>query len=85
KTKEDSKLIESRLLFGLLAVMAAMVIGILISIAIARKTTNPINEVVRKLEELSSSEGDLTPRLAVGSKDEVGQLAAAFNKMIASI
>lgn len=85
KTKEDSKLIESRLLFGLLAVMAAMVIGILISIAIARKTTNPINEVVRKLEELSSSEGDLTARLAVGSKDEVGQLAAAFNKMIASI
>lgn len=85
KTKEDSDSIESRLLFGLFAVMATMVIGILIAIAIARKTTNPIKEVVRKLEELSSSEGDLTVRLAVGSKDEVGQLAAAFNKMIASI
>lgn len=85
KRNQDSKLIENRLLFGLAAILATLIIGIFIAITIARKTTKPINEVVSKLEELSSNEGDLTARLSVASKDEVGQLAAAFNKMIESI
>jgi methyl-accepting chemotaxis protein len=85
KTHQDSKLIENRLLFGLIAIFITLIIGMIIAITIARKTTKPINEVVRKLEELSSNEGDLTARLTVASKDEVGQLAAAFNKMIESI
>ncbi len=38
-----------------------------------------------KLTELSSNEGDLTSRLEINSKDEVGQIATAYNKMISNL
>jgi methyl-accepting chemotaxis protein len=85
KVQEDIALVENRLLYGMITIIATLFIGIIIALTIARNTTRPIIEVVHKLEELSSSEGDLTVRLAVTSKDEVGQLATAFNKMIDSI
>ncbi|MFN7252619.1 MAG: methyl-accepting chemotaxis protein [Anaerobacillus sp.] len=85
KVAKDSKFIETRLLLGMLAIITTIFVGIIISITIARRTTKPINEIVKKLEELSSNEGDLTARLTVSSKDEVGQLATAFNKMIETI
>lgn len=85
KVHQDSTFIETRLLYSMLAIIVTFFIGIIIAITIARKITKPINEVVRKLEELSSNEGDLTARLTVVSKDEVGQLATAFNRMIDSI
>jgi methyl-accepting chemotaxis protein len=85
KVAQDSRFIETRLLLGMLAIITTIFVGIIISITIARRTTKPINEIVKKLEELSSNEGDLTARLSVSSKDEIGQLATAFNKMIETI
>lgn len=85
KVDQDSKFIETRSLYSLIAIIFTVLIGMIIAITIARKTTKPIKEVVKKLEELSSNEGDLTARLNVDSKDEVGQLANAFNTMIDSI
>ena len=85
RVSEDSSYIQTRLLLGVIAIIITVIVGIIIAIIIARRTTKPIKAVVKKLEELSSNEGDLTVRLHVSSKDEVGQLATAFNKMIDSI
>jgi methyl-accepting chemotaxis protein len=42
----------------------------------------PINKAVAGLKDIAQGEGDLTMRLAVSSKDEVGELAKWFNIFI---
>lgn len=83
--KQDDNYIDNRLLIGIVAILVTIIVGIVIAIITARNTTKPIIEVVRKLEELSNNEGDLTARISVTSNDEVGMLATAFNNMLFSI
>ncbi len=42
--------------------------------------TTPIRRITGSLEEIAGGGGDLTQRLAVQGRDEVGQLSAAFNR-----
>ena len=66
--------------------LSILVIGILIGIAMAwaigRSITRPVNEAVKGLRDIAEGEGDLTKRLAVKSKDEVGELSAWFNTFL---
>jgi methyl-accepting chemotaxis protein len=50
------------------------VAALLIFIA-ANSIVKPINKAVAGLKDIAQGEGDLTMRLAVTSKDEVGELA----------
>ncbi len=45
----------------------------------------PINRVVDGLKDIARGEGDLTMRLGVNSKDEIGELAKWFNAFIEKI
>jgi diguanylate cyclase (GGDEF)-like protein len=65
------------LMLGLLAV--ALVGTVLLAHALARYITRPIDELV--IGARAISEGRFDHRIAVQSKDEVGQLAGAFNDM----
>lgn len=64
-------------------------IGILLSIffgiLLTKMLSIPINQVKNRLIEMSNAGGDLTQRLQVLSRDEVGQLAYEFNSMLDSI
>ncbi len=60
---------------GLGAALLALFLGILLSRTIAR----PIRELTRATHALS--EGNLGQQVPVRSKDEIGELARAFNKM----
>nr|WP_275298151.1 methyl-accepting chemotaxis protein [Halomonas campisalis] len=60
------------LLFLLLAILAAG--------AVARYLTAPIREVSGQMQEIASGEADLTQRLPVKSRDEIGELATQFNR-----
>jgi len=51
----------------------------------ARRITRPLHVLTRVLEDISQGEGDLTRRLDVHSRDEIGQLAEAFNRFVARI
>jgi methyl-accepting chemotaxis protein len=44
-----------------------------------RTISRPLEEAVAQLRDISEGEGDLTKRLAVRSKDEIGELAQWFN------
>ena len=58
-------------LAGLLAVLTAW--------RLARVTTRPLAELAGAVDRVA--QGDLTARVPVRSRDEVGRLAAAFNRM----
>ena len=63
----------------LAAVAAAAIFGLLI----ARLIAGPLGQAVRVLE--SVARGDLTERLQVTSKDEVGRMAVALNRALDSM
>lgn len=44
--------------------------------------TRPIDHMVDGLRDIASGEGDLTRRLEVRSKDEIGQASSVFNEMM---
>lgn len=59
------------IMFGLLAIWA-------MNIAIAK----PVSDTASMLHDISEGEGDLTKRLTVSSKDEIGELCTYFNNFI---
>ncbi|MGI6034940.1 MAG: methyl-accepting chemotaxis protein [Limnochordia bacterium] len=63
------------------AVVAA-VLALLVAMFLSSRITRPINRVARVLGEISSRGGDLTQKLPVESRDEVGELSQAFNDFI---
>ncbi len=65
----------------MVAIIAGLLTGIIVMFA-ARTIVRPINAAVAGLRDIAQGEGDLTMRLEVASKDEVGELAKWFNIFI---
>ncbi len=66
-------------------IVVALVAGIVVALIVlfsARAITRPINAAVAGLKDIAQGEGDLTMRLKVESRDEVGELARWFNVFI---
>lgn len=64
---------------------AGMVLGILLAWAVSFMITCPLSAAVAAMKDISEGEGDLTSRLEVSGKDEIGQLAKSFNGFISKI
>jgi methyl-accepting chemotaxis protein len=85
--KENNKHAEQaalHIMHGRMLTLLVLGIGIialvsLISGVIARGIVKPLGQVVVVLKDIAEGEGDLTRRLAVKSRDEVGELARWFN------
>lgn len=67
----------SLLFFGI--TLGALLLGILITLFLARRISRPIRESAAALTSISEGEADLTARLSADSRDEVGSLATGFN------
>lgn len=65
----------------LVIICSILIVGTVIVIA-SRSIVRPINSAVEGLKDIAQGEGDLTMRLSVTSKDEVGELATWFNVFI---
>jgi methyl-accepting chemotaxis protein len=63
-----------------IAAAVSLLLGIILSIVIARGFSVPMNLAVAVLERVA--DGDLTVALDVNTKDEVGQMAAALNRAV---
>ncbi len=64
-----------------IVIAAQLIVGILIYL-FSKKITKPINAAVIGLKDIAEGEGDLTMRLVVQSKDEIGEMAKWFNLFI---
>jgi methyl-accepting chemotaxis protein len=66
--------------------ITCLIIGLsmcaILAILLPRMIANPIIKVIKRLEDLADGNGDLTARLTVDSRDEVGQLADVFNRFV---
>ncbi len=65
-------------LFGIVALVCLLLV-VPITIAFANSFINPILKIVAGLDDLANGNGDLTTRLELRSKDEIGSLAGCFN------
>jgi methyl-accepting chemotaxis protein len=70
--KEEVKFLSS-LFFGLI-----LLIGVSLFF-IGRSITNPLNETILALKEISEGDGDLTKRFDIKGSDEIAQLQTSFN------
>ncbi len=69
-------------------IVTVLIAAIIIAIAayfIAGTITNPIKQVVYMLKDIATGEGDLTARLALDSKDEIGELAKWFDTFVGKL
>ncbi|MDG2647228.1 cache domain-containing protein, partial [Vibrio parahaemolyticus] len=64
-----------------ISVIGLIITSILTSIAVS-KGIKPLQHVADSLKDVAAGGGDLTARLKVESKDEVGEVAAAFNEFM---
>jgi signal transduction histidine kinase len=65
--------------FLILIVAGALVLVLIFSLLIARTITRPVTELTEAA--IAISDGDLSRRAMVQSRDEIGRLAGAFNTM----
>ncbi|MCG8616557.1 MAG: methyl-accepting chemotaxis protein, partial [Desulfobacterales bacterium] len=65
--------------------LAAVVFGLLIALFLARIIIKPIRQVVDALKDISQGDGDLTQRITINTRDEIGELAKWFNTFISRL
>lgn len=84
-----SNIVEKRTVISILLMagaflMAAMFSGVF-GAFISRALSRPIKGIIEQIKSLSAGEINLTKKLAVTSKDEIGVLSSEFNKLMDSI
>ena len=67
----------------LIAFLAALAIALTISLVLARQITRPMRELVRMTREVA--EGRYSGQLDIRSRDEIGELARAFQGMLGEL
>jgi signal transduction histidine kinase len=78
-----SLLRERRAILALIA-LAVLTLGVGVAVSIhTRRLLAPLARVTERAQAVAR--GDLTPREVVASDDEIGQLAAAFERMVAAV
>jgi methyl-accepting chemotaxis protein len=86
QASDDANSLYTRSRLILIGVIAVVVLFSLVAaIFIILGITRPLNKLKKKLYILSSSGGDLTQKIDINSKDEIGELASGVNAFIENI
>lgn len=67
---------------AILAGLIASIVTVLLTVKVGTGVSTPLAGAVSVLKDIAEGEGDLTKRLEVSQKDEVGQLCGWFNKFM---
>jgi methyl-accepting chemotaxis protein len=79
----ESKALYGRTTMGFaVTVVVALGVGLLLAMVIGASITRPLDAAVAGLKDIAEGEGDLTKRLAVKSRDEVGELSKWLNTFL---
>ncbi len=69
--------------YTFLITLTVVILGVILSILVSYRLSKPILFLAEATNSISN--GDLTSRIILNSKDELGQLAGSFNKMTISL
>ncbi|MBI5511078.1 MAG: HAMP domain-containing protein [Deltaproteobacteria bacterium] len=86
KAREDAaaaRRVATNLLIAV--VVLALLSGSVVGWLIARSVVRPITAVVGVMQRIADKRGDLTERIPVHSRDEIGALCAGFNRLMDGI
>ncbi len=76
----------SKKIMILIVVLAASILAaFLMASFLGRLITRPLVQLVERFQDIASGQGDLTQRVPVETKDEVGLLGASFNTFVAKL
>lgn len=75
----------SLLLTLVATILVTGILAVIITILFTRSIVQPLKTINSQLKEISEGEGDLTKELSVKSRDEIGDLAKSFNRMLGSL
>lgn len=75
-----TELLEANNLNRLIATTLVFALGILVSLFLSMKYTQPIHRLAKAARRVA--EGDLTETMEVKGKDEIGELTESFNEMV---
>ncbi len=67
---------------SLLVVTSGMLIGVLAAAILIRMITRPLKIAIDMLKDIAQGEGDLTKRLTISTRDELGELSHWFNLFV---
>ena len=69
----------------IISIVLAFICSFMLSTILSRVMTKPLNRITDILKNISEGDGDLTVRLPVQSRDEIGLLSGYFNETIEKI
>lgn len=72
---------DRRRLWGI-SLLTLVVVGGVVAVSLRRVVLKPIDQVANRLLDISEGEGDLTKRLEVSTKDEIGVVGHRFNVFV---
>ncbi|MCC6489437.1 MAG: methyl-accepting chemotaxis protein, partial [Candidatus Hydrogenedentes bacterium] len=75
-------LVESRHFFMLAIAVGSLLVLCVLALLISRSIARPIRRAADMLKDISEGEGDLTKRLEVTARDEIGDMANHFNRFV---
>ncbi len=62
-----------------------LVMLLILIVVISRTVVRPIRQLNERIKDIAHGEGDLTKRIAVGSRDEIGEMASNINAFIEKV
>jgi methyl-accepting chemotaxis protein len=83
--RELYDIIRTQIFKGILATLIFAVIGLLLLIFFQRMIFVPLKTVSDSMNKIAEGEGDLTVSIPVLKRDEVGKLAAGFNRFAGNL
>jgi len=67
---------------GLCLALVGMFMLVMLAAVLGRRVVHRLRLLVGALDDLAAGEGDLTKRVAIHSRDEIGDMAAAVNRFV---
>jgi methyl-accepting chemotaxis protein len=77
--------VRETIFYSVIFSVVLLIITTVITLFVARGIVRPIINVTRTLKDISEGEGDLTRKIEIKSKDEIGELSRYFNNTLEKI
>ena len=84
-TEEMRSRLENYTFITILIGFLSFFVSLLVASRLQRYVTEPLRQVVDRMKDIARGEGDLTKRLEVTGKDEIGEVAEAFNAFVGKL